>query len=80
MTSSITSFTDEAYWDDYWHRHAPVLPSVIERGSGSLQLDAILDVFDAHADLRPGQGVLEVGGAPGGYLAYCIVGSPVGVP
>ena len=34
-----------------------------------MQLDAILDVFDVHADLRPGQAVLEVGGAPGRYLA-----------
>jgi 2-polyprenyl-6-hydroxyphenyl methylase/3-demethylubiquinone-9 3-methyltransferase len=35
-----------------------------------LQLDAILDVFDAHAELGTDKAALEVGGAPGRYLAY----------
>jgi SAM-dependent methyltransferase len=68
--SASGGFTDESDWDDYWRRHASELPSVVVRGSSSLQLDAILDVFDAHAALGEDKAALEVGGAPGRYLAY----------
>lgn len=60
--------TDEEYWDAYWN--ALKLPVEIRRHPRSLYLNAILDCVDRHLPDRPGLSVLEIGGAPGQYLAY----------
>jgi len=64
----MPELTDEGYWNSYWEGHVHTSREVGREGS-SLQAQAILDVIDCH--LPPsGASVLEVGGAPGGYLAY----------
>ena len=60
--------TEETYWDSYWSSVS--LPAEITRRPGRFYLNAILDVFDRFVPKSPGQTVLEVGGAPGQYLAY----------
>jgi Cyclopropane fatty acid synthase and related methyltransferases len=60
--------TEETYWDSYWSSVS--LPREITRRPGRLYLNAILDVFDRFVPKSSGQTVLEVGGAPGQYLAY----------
>jgi SAM-dependent methyltransferase len=62
--------TDEAYWDEYWQRHVAALPMEIERRHDTLQVNAILDVLEAHFPQSPALSALEIGGAPGQYLAY----------
>jgi SAM-dependent methyltransferase len=61
-------FTDEPYWDDYWEHTN--LPREMRHDPHTLQINAILDVFDAHLAPDPQRTALEVGGAPGQYLAY----------
>jgi SAM-dependent methyltransferase len=61
--------TDAEHWDDYWARWGSALPLEIRRESG-LQAAAILDVFDAWVGQAEIHSALEVGGAPGQYLAY----------
>lgn len=69
MTDPTSELTDESYWDGYWQERVQQLPLEVDRESSNLQVRAILDVFDAH--LPPADSsVLEVGGAPGQYLAY----------
>jgi SAM-dependent methyltransferase len=62
--------TDEAYWDEYWQHHAAALPVETKRRHDTLQVNAILDVLDAHLTPAPEKNALEIGGAPGQYLAY----------
>jgi SAM-dependent methyltransferase len=64
----MPDLTDEGYWNSYWDdpAHASL---EIRRDAASLQVRAILDVIDAHLPTTAAS-VLEVGGAPGGYLAY----------
>ena len=64
---SAERLTTRAAWDAYWK--AVSLPREYRRTRGSLYLNQILDVFDRHlprGDLR----AIELGGAPGHYLAY----------
>jgi SAM-dependent methyltransferase len=65
----MTELTDDGYWDAYWQEHASQLPLEVRREAASLQVQAILDVIDAYLPTA-GSSVLEVGGAPGQYLAY----------
>jgi SAM-dependent methyltransferase len=60
---------DQSYWDSYW---SPVdLPIEVTRSdTNSASKDAILDVLEEHVKRRPELSVLEVGGAPGQYLAW----------
>ena len=60
--------TDEEFWGSYWE--GLVLPKEIVRREGSHYLNQILDVFDRHLDTGDRRSVLEIGGAPGQYLAY----------
>lgn len=65
----MSELTDDSFWDAYWLERARTLPLEVRRQTASLQARAILDVIDAHLpDAR--SSVLEVGGAPGQYLAY----------
>ncbi|HEX2222488.1 MAG TPA: class I SAM-dependent methyltransferase [Candidatus Limnocylindria bacterium] len=55
-------------WDRYWE--GVPLPREIRRTPGGLYLNAILDVFDRHLPRGEDLRALEIGGAPGQYLAY----------
>ncbi len=68
MSTSPGTLTDQAYWDDYWNRLT--LPREYKRGPRSFYLNAILDVFDHHLPDNPSLTIVELGGAPGQYLAY----------
>jgi SAM-dependent methyltransferase len=80
------ALTDAAFWDDYW-RNIP-LPSEVKHTPTGLYMNAILGVLDRHLPHNPGWRALEIGGAPGTYLAYlhkrfaydvcCLDSSPVG--
>jgi 2-polyprenyl-3-methyl-5-hydroxy-6-metoxy-1,4-benzoquinol methylase len=80
------ALTAPAFWDDYW-RDA-ILPAEATRGTHT-SIDAILDVIDRYVDSDTPLSVLEIGGAPGRFLAYlwrrfghevCVLdSSPVGV-
>ncbi len=65
-------FTDTGYWDTYWQgtRGGSDLPREMTRRPDTLQVNALLDVFDEHVERDPSHTALEVGGAPGQYLAY----------
>lgn len=78
--------TDESFWDDYWE--GLQLPQEVRRSESSSAVNAILDVFERYLPRGPGLTALEIGGAPGGWLAYvhrtfgyeihCLDSSPVG--
>ena len=60
--------TDRRFWDDYWA--GTRLPQEARKGQGRHYVEEILRVFDRHLPRDPGLSALEVGGAPGQYLAY----------
>ncbi len=62
------TLTDQSFWDDYWDNLS--LPRECIRQPRSFYLNAILDVFDGYLPRVPGLSVVELGGAPGQYLAY----------
>jgi len=63
----VESLTDTEFWNSYWRKVA--LPVEIKRGS-SLYLDEILRIFDRYLPRVASASVLEIGGAPGQYVAY----------
>jgi SAM-dependent methyltransferase len=69
LGSGLGRLTDSDRWDTYWRELVSELPVEVTHRSG-LQASAILDVFDQVLAADPPQRVLEVGGAPGGFLAY----------
>jgi SAM-dependent methyltransferase len=64
---STTVVTDPGHWDDYWQ--ATRLPVVVEKGSQS-STTAIVEVIDRFVASDARLSVLEIGGAPGGYLVH----------
>lgn len=58
--------TEKEYWEDYWRKYT--LPVEIKKGSGFL-IDEILNIFDEYLPKKD-LCIMEVGGAPGQYLAY----------
>src|SRR6266511_4485369 len=60
------TLTGGDFWNRYWSELR--LPAIITKSS-SLYLAEITDVFDRHFP-RGEMSVLEIGGAPGQYLAY----------
>jgi SAM-dependent methyltransferase len=60
--------TDQGYWDSYWRDLR--LPQEIVRGQPGSYASQILDVFERHLGKGSGRSALEIGGAPGQYLAY----------
>ncbi len=80
------TLTNSEHWDDYWR--AVKLPAEVTRGAQT-STDAILDVIDRFVASDAPLSVLEVGGAPGGYLVHvwrefghhvCVLdNSPVGI-
>jgi SAM-dependent methyltransferase len=63
-------FTDERYWDDYWAWRRLELPVRVVRGRCGPQIDALLDVLERELERGPDLVALEIGGAPGQWLAY----------
>src|SRR5580765_4815670 len=62
------SLTEKKYWDDYWDHYT--LPCEIKRSGHSLFLNELLNVFDKYLPENHNMNALEIGGAPGQYLAY----------
>ena len=70
MTPSdeASALTDETFWDAYWQQlRLPV--SVDEKRSHPYERE-ILRVFKQVVPVDHGSRALEIGGAPGGYLAF----------
>ena len=68
MQSMIEStLTEKSYWDDVWH--GVKLPAEIKRSDNNLLLNRELDVFEKYLP-KEALSILEIGGAPGQYLAY----------
>jgi SAM-dependent methyltransferase len=84
---SAQPLTDVNHWDSYWE-HGPKLPVDVDRDVHSSS-QAILRVMDRFIPTDAPRSVLEIGGAPGGYLVHfqrkfghriCVLdNSPVGV-
>jgi SAM-dependent methyltransferase len=64
---TVGALTDQADWDAYWEETQ--LPVEVRRHQ-SLYIDEILAVFDRWLARDESRSALEIGGAPGGYLAY----------
>ena len=62
------ALTDEAYWDAYWQQLK--LPAAIDEQRSSPYQREILRVFRRFVPMGQGSHALEIGGAPGGYLAF----------
>ncbi len=62
------ALTDQSYWDSYWSSVS--LPREHKRRPKAFYLNAILDVFDEYLPRDRNLSVVELGGAPGQYLAY----------
>jgi len=60
--------TEPSFWEDYWNKIS--LPLEIKRSKRHLFLNEILEVFDKYLPYDSGKSILEIGGAPGQYLAY----------
>jgi SAM-dependent methyltransferase len=79
--------TDADHWDSYWE-HGRKLPVDVDRDTHS-STEAILGVMDRFVPSGASRSVLEIGGAPGGFLAHfqrkfghavCVLdNSPVGI-
>ena len=63
----VSALTTPEHWDEYWD-HVP-LPVAVTPGETS-STTAILQVIDRFASSPSRLSVLEVGGAPGGYLVH----------
>jgi SAM-dependent methyltransferase len=59
--------TDRSLWDAYWRRIT--LPKEI-KPTDSLYVSELLRPLEEHLPMGGGRSALEIGGAPGGYLAY----------
>lgn len=59
--------TERTYWDDVWKGIS--LPAEIRRSDNNLLLNKELDVFEKYLPHEQ-KTILEIGGAPGQYLAY----------
>ena len=62
------NLTQQAYWDCHWANLILPTEHRIESSHGLAR--AILEAFESQMRNRPPQTVLEIGGAPGGYLAH----------
>jgi 2-polyprenyl-3-methyl-5-hydroxy-6-metoxy-1,4-benzoquinol methylase len=60
--------TERAYWDAHWRSLSLPVAHTLENSSGEAR--AILEAIEEATCGRPPRSVLEIGGAPGGFLAY----------
>lgn len=70
MTEPDTSdaLTDELFWDAYWQNLK--LPVAADEAKARPYEREILKVLKRFAPKHAGSRIVEIGGAPGGYLAY----------
>src|SRR6266571_667783 len=66
----VRPLTDESYWDAHWQGLR--LPIAVDEARASPYLKAILRVFKQFVTPDRGGRAIELGGAPGGYLAYVV--------
>lgn len=59
---------ERKYWNNYWNSKS--LPVEIRKTKNSLYLNEILNIFDGYLPKNNHLSILEIGGAPGQYLAY----------
>jgi SAM-dependent methyltransferase len=59
--------TNAAFWDKCWSEYS--LPAEVRKG-WRLLYDVLTDAIDKHLPAGPEVHTLEIGGAPGGWLAY----------
>lgn len=59
---------DIDYWNKYWSTIR--LPLEYKKTKDNLYLNEILAIFDKYLPQKQGLSILEIGGAPGRYLAY----------
>jgi len=62
------ALTDEQFWDAYWQKLK--LPVAADEATARPYEREILKVLKRFAPKHPGARIVELGGAPGGYLAY----------
>lgn len=62
------SLTNAYHWDQYWQTIH--LPCEARRDSNEIVTNEILGIFDRYIPHDAGWSILEVGGAPGRFLAY----------
>ena len=60
--------TENDLWDDRWARIK--LPAEVRRDTDNRVAKEILKVFDSFLPRKKGLSILEIGGAPGNFLAY----------
>jgi len=60
--------TERENWENYWDKLE--LPAEIKKTKKSLYLNEILKIFDRFLPPNDNLSILEIGGAPGQYLAY----------
>lgn len=60
--------TERENWENYWDKLE--LPAKIKKTKKSLYLNEILKIFDRFLPQNDNLSILEIGGAPGQYLAY----------
>jgi len=60
--------TDKKYWDNYWRNIT--LPMEIKYNRADPFINEILKIYKRHLPVNPEFSLLEIGGAPGQYLAF----------
>ena len=73
MESNISPnshLTEKDYWEDRWERIR--LPAEVGWDTANPLAKEILRVFDTYLPHQPRLTILEIGGAPGGFLAYFV--------
>jgi 2-polyprenyl-3-methyl-5-hydroxy-6-metoxy-1,4-benzoquinol methylase len=74
MENSLNRLTSKDYWNETWS--GVKLPAIVERDESNAVIGdgidaAVIDIFDRFFPRDSKVTVLELGGAPGRFLAYC---------
>ncbi|MCK7489733.1 MAG: class I SAM-dependent methyltransferase [Anaerotruncus sp.] len=64
----VKPLTDNLFWDQYWNDVK--LPVEIKEIDSTPYIKEILNIFNLYLPKDKNINILEIGGAPGGYLAY----------
>jgi SAM-dependent methyltransferase len=68
--TDVAALTDPEFWDRYWKGQK--LPIVVEERRATPYQREILAVFRRFVPQGAGKTTVEIGGAPGGYLAWLV--------
>ena len=66
QSMSKDRLTEKKHWDDYWENYP--LPAEVKQSKDQLLLNEELKIFERYLPNKP-LSILEIGGAPGQYLA-----------